>query len=153
MLTPCIYCVYTVHMRDIQFRGKRVDNGEWAYGVPVTYRGGMFIADPKLFGDPGKWRVEAHEVDPETVGQYTGDTDENGTRIYDGDSLINATLNEGNPDRIPRVAKWSLCGWSAPFIRNHWAGRRSVVPLNVISDQHIVCGNIHDNLELREEAI
>lgn len=54
-------------MREIKFRGKRIDNGEWVYGYLVKQFGAYKIYDDSKenFGD---W---IHEVDPETVGQFT----------------------------------------------------------------------------------
>ena len=53
-------------MREILFRGKRADNGEWVYGSLIT---------------------ERNLIDDETVGQFTGLTDKNGTKIFEGDIL------------------------------------------------------------------
>lgn len=142
-------------MREILFRGKRLDNGEMVCGA--------YYKQTEFYGDPVEKHfiitsheclefdqaLEYFEVDPDTIGQYTGLKDKNGKQIFEGDIVIydNSPYNAYcEPQR--GVIAWrngSLC-----FKYKPWT---SVMYRPLCSDDFFaakcdVIGNIHDNPEL-----
>lgn len=128
-------------MREILFRGKRVDNGEWIKGY-LAY-GNIIKTVRKCYdwrGDYAFDSLEEHKIDKETVGQYTGLTDKNGKKIFEGD-----ILQEYN-------------GEDRGYIRyDESDGMYYLVVDNVLYDfstcnskWYEVIGNIHDNKQIKE---
>ena len=126
-------------MREILLRGKRPDNGEWIFGYYVEAetldRSGTeyFIIEKSADGSTCK-------VQPETVGQYTGFTDENGKKIFEGDVVY-------------------CYGGECCFGRHEFEKTLIVKELNDYDTLLILCeseckirGNIYDNPELLKGA-
>lgn len=71
-------------MREILFRGKRVDNNEWVYGFLSKSRGNNHFLSLCIDHEENGVMLSSI-VEPEAIGQYTGLTDKNGTKIFEGD--------------------------------------------------------------------
>lgn len=123
-------------MREIKFRGKRKDTGEWETGSLVIIRSGCsdasyFIAD-KMSG-------YNTPVIPETVGQYTGLRDRSGREIYEGDIM------QGKYNLV--LIKWGRTAF-LPY-RNQNGSFSKVTNWASVEKGEII-GNIYDNPELLE---
>lgn len=130
-------------MREILFRGKQIDNGEWVYGSfcmdALEQKNGLCGVDGfiRLY-DFATGKMQMHEVDRETVGQYTGLTDKNGKKIFEGDIL---KAIAGNHVGEPIVAK------VVPNLNDY----ELMLDIEYSFELEII-GNIHDNPELLEEG-
>lgn len=147
-------------MRDILFRGKRKENGEWVYGnYAVTDNNGKqqyFIFQNKAF---------EFEVDPETVGQYTGLTDKNGKKIFEGDIVKTQPFSDkpysskAKYKRHIGVVEYRIRHFKNHFYRQDYEARWIVTIIDYGKftcynwNEFFKCeiiGNIHDNPELLE---
>lgn len=138
-------------MREILFRGKRTDNGEWLegwYEPPVEWDGHKFGTTICYVCKEGY--LDDAEVEPATVGQYTGLTDKNGKMIFEWD-IVRVLGDQTNED-------WKCVDYNALIafldggfcaldgtIEEHGFRRYALSRMDFSLE---VIGNIHDNPEL-----
>ena len=133
-------------MREILFRGKRLDNGEWVYGYyvhigPVSCQRAYIIPEYTS-------AIYVKEVDPSTVDQYTGLMDKNYKRIFEGDIV---STDIARPYLIVEFR-------DGCFMFNCNDGGKDYydIMLPILEDAQTeykygeIIGNIHDNPELLE---
>lgn len=140
-------------MREILFRAKRTDNGEWAEGdlrqdrdLKTDYISGWdyYATEGGLEREPFEY-----EVEPETLCQYTGKSDEDGKKIFEGDivGFIDLYSTESG------YSESSCLGevvWSEEECCFHVTNRLSAESWEVLDECKVV-GNVFDNPELIEE--
>ena len=145
-------------MRDILFRGKRKDNGEWVQGDFCGPCNIVFIEngyDPVL-GKCDSPMCNDYEIIPETVGQYTGLKDKNGKMIFEGDVVKGVAFSTDFIGVIIWIEE--IAGFGVRYFNNKrepTAWENSSI-LKMIQKGHKdkfaaeIIGNIHDNPELLE---
>lgn len=122
-------------MREILFRGKRVDNGTWAYGDLLHCDDEMEI-DSESLGENGGYII------PETVGQYTGLTDKNGKKVFEADIV----KFDGYPEFYSYVCFENFAFMCKSKVYKQYGYHIS----NESGHKLEVIGNIFDNPELLE---
>lgn len=130
-------------MREILFRGKKELTGTWVEGdIRFWCSGGVSI-----FKDDYTYAL--HHVNPNTVGQYTGLTDKNGAKIFEGDvvkAVLPPTDSRAGFEWPVAAVVYQNCVFG--FVDRHGG----ITPLSgyASSVQFEVIGNVHDNPELME---
>lgn len=129
--------------RKILFRGKQTDNGEWVEGLP-SYDINGNLEEIEVYR--GFCNCNTYEVDPSTVCQYTGLTDKNGRKIFEGDIV-------GFEDYISTESEYweQSCvgevGWSEKEAAFYVTNRLMAESYEVLQDCEVI-GNVFENPEL-----
>lgn len=133
-------------MREILFRGKRLDNGEWVEGMLVDYSPDMTFIKHKKLMKSGLYCYDYTEIDFKTVGQFTGQLDKNGKMIYEGDvlKLHGTDLPHWYDDGQNVSVRYVLGGFEPLTEYDCDCGEY------VRASECEVVGNVHDNPELLE---
>ena len=125
-------------MCEILFRGKRTDCDAWVEGDLIqAFRGNQLSSCSIMPNTPTAY---CWKVDPKTVGQYTGLTDKNGKKIFDGDIV---ECVSGGEQAVISWLKYFACfglsfdGWCCGFDDYDFS-----------PNDFKVIGNIHDNPEI-----
>lgn len=134
-------------MRTVMFRAQELVDKCWIFGWFTRAAGWDATCEirPAYAADG-----EMVEVDPDTVGQYTGITDKNGCHIYEGD-IIRAVL--------PETVACREYVWPLMAVAFHegafgvWQSQREFTPLRSFSSrvEFEIVGNIHDNPDMMED--
>lgn len=137
--------------REILFKAKRRDNGEWVEGSLInTKKGVAYIirSKSKAFIPKGKniiCSAECYEIDPDTICQFTGLTDKNGKKIWENDILI---IEDGTLDEEDGCF---ICKWDDYAARYILDGNGLIADFDNVDTRYVeIIGNIFDNADLLE---
>lgn len=133
--------------RNFLFRGKLKDNEEWVKGHLGIEVGNQLVIEYCDFDDIlDEYCVKERFIIPETVGQYTGLCDKNGTKIFEND-ILSAHPDELFPDdEIRLIVEWHDYGWFGKDSK----GRYTSLESKWVSELFEVIGNRFDKPELLE---
>lgn len=140
-------------MREILFRGKRINGGGWAEGSYIyAHKWGVDGSDGHLINNI--YATVRTQVDPETVGQFTGLVDRNGNRIFEGDIIL---FEDESPSNYEYHDCTEMrCGEIKYADGQFYLTNRIAVEMyDLIYDEKldgVIVGNIHDNPDLLERS-
>lgn len=124
--------------REILFRAKELNTGEWIYGIVFPHDDGSCTM---LYQHPMDGSLEGCEVDPDTVGQLTELYDKHGNPIFEGDIVLKRTYRGKDHCSVRFDGGMFHCGWGG--------GSSTPTHRYTLEDKRIeVVGNIYDNQEL-----
>lgn len=126
--------------REILFRAKF--GNDWKYGYLSVEPKGLVIKEPYELNQSNIWHI-----DPETVGQYTGLNDKNGNKIFEGDIV------KDEQSGYEYVIKWFPEYACFALANKNGHMEYDVDEFEILVNDLIVIGNIHDNPELLEVSI
>ncbi len=119
--------------REILFKAKRIDNGEWVEGHLIQDEDVSVILNKIINCNEEYFATEEwRPVDPKTICQFTGFKDMNGVKIFEGDLIHNYQAEENE-------VLFTCGGW---HFRNYHA---NALELDGMELESIVLSNIHDN--------
>lgn len=154
-------------MREILFKAKRIDNGEWVQGAVLFHDTDATTIFNQHMGDGS---LQGFEVNPSTICQYTGLKDKNGNKIWENDIL----MCHGNPQELVRAVFGEfgvtdfetenvtdeVVGWHYEVIYTDELSRTEPFCYSMpLTKEYIkrlemeVVGNIFDNKELLQEEL